>query len=58
MFGSGTAAVISPISSFGYRDTDYDLPELTDSFASKLKGIITDIQYNRTEDPYAWREKI
>jgi len=58
MFGSGTAAVISPIASFGYRDTDYDLPELTNSFASKLKTIITDIQYNRTEDPYGWREKI
>ncbi|MBT8185530.1 MAG: branched-chain amino acid aminotransferase, partial [Eudoraea sp.] len=24
MFGAGTAAVVSPISSFGYRDTDYD----------------------------------
>ena len=28
MFGAGTAAVISPIATFGFKDTDYDLPEL------------------------------
>ncbi|MGC1514877.1 MAG: branched-chain amino acid aminotransferase, partial [Maribacter sp.] len=28
MFGAGTAAVISPVSGFGFRDTDYELPEL------------------------------
>ncbi len=58
MFGAGTAAVISPIASFGYRETDYDLPQLSDSYATLLKQKITDIQYNRTEDPFGWRYKV
>lgn len=58
MFGAGTAAVVSPISAFGYRDTDYELPELSDSFASRLKKRITDIQYNRAQDPFGWRFKL
>ncbi|WP_273566226.1 branched-chain amino acid aminotransferase [Maribacter halichondriae] len=58
MFGAGTAAVVSPISTFGYRNTDYDLPELSDSYASRLKKRITDIQYNRAEDPFGWRFKV
>lgn len=55
MFGAGTAAVISPISTFGYRGVDYDLPEIENSFASQMKKDITDIQYNRSEDPFGWR---
>lgn len=58
MFGAGTAAVVSPIASFGYKDTDFDLPELTDSYASRLKKRITDIQYNRAEDKFGWRFKV
>lgn len=58
MFGAGTAAVVSPISTFGYRDTDYDLPDLENSYASLLKKRITDIQYNRAEDPFGWRYKV
>lgn len=55
MFGAGTAAVISPISAFGYRDVDYDLHEIENSFAFQMKKEITDIQYNRSEDPFGWR---
>ena len=55
MFGAGTAAVISPISGFGYKDKDYDLPVMEDSYALNLKKIITDIQYNRSEDKFGWR---
>ncbi|MCW5517579.1 branched-chain amino acid aminotransferase [Muriicola sp. Z0-33] len=58
MFGAGTAAVVSPISAFGYRGTDYDLPELGSSYAELLKKRITDIQYNRAEDPFGWRYKV
>ncbi len=58
MFGAGTAAVISPISGFGFRGTDYKLPELENSFGSQFKKIITDIQYNRSEDKFGWRVKI
>jgi len=58
MFGAGTAAVISPIAGFGFRDADYDLPVLENSFAAMLKKKITDIQYNKTQDPYGWRYKV
>jgi branched-chain amino acid aminotransferase len=58
MFGAGTAAVVSPISTFGYRDTDYDLPELENTYASKLKKRITDIQTNKAEDKFGWRVKV
>lgn len=58
MFGAGTAAVVSPIATFGYKDMDYDLPELSDTYASRLKKRITDIQYNRAEDPFGWRYKV
>lgn len=58
MFGAGTAAVISPISGFGHRGTDYELPELEDSFGKRLKKIITDIQYNKSEDTFGWRFKV
>ena len=55
IFGAGTAAVVSPISTFGFRDKDYHLPEIEDSYALRFKHFITDIQYNRAEDPFGWR---
>lgn len=58
MFGAGTAAVISPISGFGYKGKDYTLPEMTSSYAAKLKDNITAIQYNRAEDKFGWRYKV
>ncbi len=58
MFGAGTAAVVSPISGFGYQDTDYELPELENSYSTLLKKRITDIQYNRAEDKFGWRHKV
>ena len=58
MFGAGTAAVISPIAAFGFKGKDYELPELNNSYAQLLKKQITDIQYNRAEDPYGWRYKV
>lgn len=58
MFGAGTAAVVSPISAFGYQGVDYELPELSDSFASRMKKRITDIQYNRSADKFGWRHEV
>ncbi len=58
MFGAGTAAVISPISGFGFKDADYELPKLDDTFASYLKKRITDIQTNKCEDPFGWRYQV
>ena len=58
MFGAGTAAVISPIAGFGYKDEDFDLPELENTYASALKKRITDIQTNKAEDPFGWRYQV
>lgn len=58
MFGAGTAAVISPIAGFGFQETDYELPEIKDTYAAKLKKQITDIQYNRSEDKFGWRYSV
>lgn len=58
MFGAGTAAVISPISGFGFEGTDYELPFVENNFARKIKKRITDIQYNRSEDKFGWRYEV
>ncbi|MGE5945009.1 MAG: branched-chain amino acid aminotransferase [Flavobacteriales bacterium] len=58
MFGAGTAAVVSPISGFGYKGKDYDLPELKETYAAFIKKYITDIQTNKSEDPFGWRVKV
>lgn len=55
LFGAGTAAVISPISGFGYKNEDFDLPEFDNTYAALLKKRITDIQTNKADDPYGWR---
>lgn len=58
MFGAGTAAVVSPISGFGYKNEDYELPKLDNTYADFLKKRITDIQTNKAEDPFGWRMEV
>lgn len=58
LFGAGTAAVISPISGFGFRDDDFELPKIENAFADKLKQRIINIQTNKAEDPFGWRVEV
>ena len=58
LFGAGTAAVVSPISGFGFKGKDYDLPVLENTYGALLKKRITDIQTNKAEDPFGWRIKV
>jgi branched-chain amino acid aminotransferase len=58
IFGAGTAAVISPISSFSYQDTEYVLPKIEATFAKQLKEKLTDIQYKKAEDTFGWTVKV
>jgi branched-chain amino acid aminotransferase len=58
MFGAGTAAVISVIDGFGYKNEDFELPEIKNSYAEQLNKTITDIQTNKIEDPYGWRVEV
>ena len=58
MFGSGTAAVISPISAFDYDGTTYDIEKQSDSYAHRFKQELMNIQHNRADDPFGWRYAI
>lgn len=58
LFGSGTAAVISPIVGFGYRGEYLELPKIEDSYAKRLKKQLIDIQYNQGEDAFGWRYRV
>ena len=58
IFGAGTAAVISPVSAFSYKDHVYDLEKQENGFASRFKKELMDIQYNRSEDPFDWRYEV
>jgi branched-chain amino acid aminotransferase len=55
MFGSGTAAIISPVSEFCYKDVPYTLsgpqpgPVSVDLFETLLA-----IQYGEQKDPFGW----
>ena len=55
IFGAGTAAVISPVLGFKYKDEAYETPIPSDSYALKLKKYLTDIQTNQSEDKFGWR---
>jgi branched-chain amino acid aminotransferase len=58
VFGTGTAAVIVPITGIGYKEDHYDLPKLDSTYSTKLKSMLLDIQYNITEDSFDWTQKI
>ncbi len=58
MFGSGTAAVISPISGFGYKGKDYEIGTVENGTAEFLKKRLTSLQQNLSSDPFNWRHKI
>lgn len=57
-FGCGTAAVISPISGFGYKDKDYSVNRPAELYTDKIKQAILNIQYNKAEDPFGWRVQV
>lgn len=59
VFGTGTAAVISPVGAFGHpggvvETSDGSIGPLT----RKLHSTLTSIQYGETQDPYGWIEEV
>jgi branched-chain amino acid aminotransferase len=59
IFGSGTAAVISPVGEIKYGDQVYAIGDgKVGPVADKLYAAITDIQYGRAEDPMGWIEPV
>ena len=55
IFGTGTAAVISPVSDFSHQQVVYHLPKISNSFATIFKTKLMEIQYNKSEDTFGWR---
>ena len=58
-WGSGTAAVISPVGEMGWEDKHVvvnggEIGELT----HRLYETLTGIQWGKIEDPYGWTEKV
>jgi branched-chain amino acid aminotransferase len=58
IFGAGTAAVISPVSAFSYKDITYQIPVQDNSYATRLKKDLMELQHNVSEDPFGWRHPI
>lgn len=58
-FGTGTAAVISPIGQLTYEGKDFIVNEgKTGEIAKKLYDTLTGIQYGKVEDPFNWTVKV
>jgi branched-chain amino acid aminotransferase len=55
VFGSGTAAVISPVGEIKYGDQVFTIADgNVGPVAQKYYNAITDIQYGKAEDPLEW----
>jgi branched-chain amino acid aminotransferase len=55
IFGSGTAAVISPVGSFRYKGKDYQVADgKTGEVSQKLFDELVAMQTGRKPDPYGW----
>ena len=59
IFGSGTAAVISPVGEMKYGDRVINIGGgKVGPMANRLYQAITDIQYGRTKDAMGWIERV
>lgn len=59
IFGSGTAAVISPVGEIKYGDTVIAVSDgKVGAMANRFYKELTDIQYGKTKDPAGWIEPI
>ena len=58
-FGTGTAAVISPIGQITYKGADYIVADgKMGDLSQRLYDEIVNIQYGDKSDPYGWVERI
>lgn len=58
-FGSGTAAVISPIGQLSWNGEHLVINQgKTGEVAKRLYDTLTGIQYGKVEDPFGWIEKV
>lgn len=58
-FGSGTAAVISPIGMLTWNGVDYTINNgETGDLSKKIYDTVTGIQYGKLADPFNWNVKV
>lgn len=60
-FGTGTAAVITPVGMLNYKGTDYVIggdKRKVGKLTQKLYDTLTGIQYGKIKDPYNWIVKV
>jgi branched-chain amino acid aminotransferase len=59
VFGTGTAAVISPVGEFGYTEGSLKTSDGTiGPLAQRLHSTLTSIQYGESPDPHGWIEEV
>jgi len=59
VFASGTAAIVSPVGKFYFRNSEHTINDGTvGPLTEKLYNEILQIQYGEKEDPFGWRVKI
>lgn len=59
VFGTGTAAVVSPVAEFGHRDGTLQVSDgVVGPLTQKIHSTLTSIQYGEAADPYGWTEEI
>lgn len=59
IFGTGTAAVISPVSHIHYKDKTYQVQDASiGSMTSRIFDELTSIQLGKKADPFGWVMKI
>jgi branched-chain amino acid aminotransferase len=58
-FGSGTAAVVSPVSELVYKDNKVVVGNgEIGAWTKKLHDTLTDIQWGRAKDTHGWMTKV
>jgi len=58
-FGTGTAAVISPVGSLFYKGENYEINNFqVGPITQKLYDKLVGIQYGQEEDPFGWVQEI
>ncbi|MCC6751282.1 MAG: branched-chain amino acid aminotransferase [Deltaproteobacteria bacterium] len=59
VFGTGTAAVVSPVGAFSFRGTMHTVGDgHTGQLSQQLYDYLLGIQYGKVKDPYGWTERI
>jgi branched-chain amino acid aminotransferase len=58
LFGTGTAATISPIKELRYKDYVMEFDTNKWKISPTLKKLLTDIREGRKEDKYGWMVKV